>query len=89
VSFHVIGTIFDRVYNAGSSTSPPLTSVQTISVAPGGAMAVELTGRFVLVDHALARMERGLVGALLVEGPANPDIFRAGDGSALAVPMKH
>ena len=31
-SFHVIGTIFDRVYNAGSLTSPPLTGVQTISV---------------------------------------------------------
>ena len=92
-SFHVIGTIFDRVYNAGSLTSPPLTSVQTISVAPGGATAVELTlpvpGRFVLVDHALARMERGLVGVLLVEGPANPDIFRAGDGSAPAFPVKH
>ena len=84
-SFHVIGTIFDRVYSAGSLTSPPLTSVQTTTVAPGGATVVDLSlpvpGRFVLVDHALARMERGLVGALLVEGPANPDIFRDGDGS--------
>src|SRR5690606_32208063 len=40
-SFHVIGEIFDRVYNAGSLTSPPLTDVQTITVAPGGACVVE------------------------------------------------
>jgi nitrite reductase (NO-forming) len=28
-----------------------------------------------LVDHALSRMERGLVGMLHVEGPPNPEIF--------------
>jgi nitrite reductase (NO-forming) len=27
------------------------------------------------VDHALARAERGLIGILSVEGPANPDIY--------------
>ncbi len=82
-SFHVIGTIFDRVYNTGSLTTPPLTGVQTITVAPGGATVVDLSlpvpGRFVLVDHALTRMERGLVGALIVDGPPAPDIYRAAD----------
>ena len=82
-SFHVIGTIFDRVYSAGSLTSPPLTSVQTTTVPPGGATVVDLAvpvpGRYVLVDHALARMERGLVGALIVEGPPAPDLFHPGD----------
>jgi nitrite reductase (NO-forming) len=28
-----------------------------------------------LVDHALARAERGLLGVLRVEGPPNPDIY--------------
>jgi len=92
-SFHVIGTIFDRVYNAASLTSPPLTSVQTISVPPGGATVVDLSvpvpGRYVLVDHALARMEKGLVGALIVEGPPAPEIFHAGDTTQSAAHMAH
>jgi hypothetical protein len=72
-SFHVIGTIFDRVFNAASLVSAPLASVQTVTVPPGGATVVDLSlpvpGRYVLVDHALTRMERGLVGALIVDGP--------------------
>lgn len=69
-SFHVIGEIFDRVYQLGSLTSPPLQDVQTISVPPGGSAVVDLTleqpGEFALVDHALARVSRGLLGKLVV-----------------------
>ena len=78
-SFHVIGEIFDRVYDLASLTSPVLTNVQTTLVPPGGATIVEfklqVPGRFILVDHALARMERGLAGYLLVEGPDVPAIY--------------
>ena len=42
-SFHVIGTIFDRVYPEGSLTSPPETNVQTTNVSAGGATMVEFT----------------------------------------------
>jgi nitrite reductase (NO-forming) len=87
-SFHVIGTIFDRVYNAASLTAPTLTGVQTVSVPPGGATAVDITlpvpGKFVIVDHALARMERGLVGALMVDGPPAPATYSAGDSTQAA-----
>ena len=80
-SFHVIGEIFDRAYQLGSVTSPPITDVQSISVPPGSANIVEfkleVPGRFVLVDHALSRAERGLAGYLMVEGPENKDIFDA------------
>ncbi|MDW5375624.1 copper-containing nitrite reductase [Halomonas sp. HP20-15] len=80
-SFHVIGEIFDRVYNQASLTSPPLTDVQTTTVAPGGATMVEFKvdypGRYMLVDHALARVEKGLVGYLTVEGEKDPEIFQA------------
>ena len=80
-SFHVIGEIFDRAYQLGSVTSPPITDVQSISVPPGCANIVEfkleVPGRFVLVDHALSRAERGLAGYLIVEGPENKDIFDA------------
>jgi nitrite reductase (NO-forming) len=88
-SFHVIGTIFDRVYNAASLTAPALTGVQTVSVAPGGATAVDINlpvpGKFVIVDHALARLERGLVGALLVDGPPAPATYGPGDSTQSSV----
>jgi nitrite reductase (NO-forming) len=84
-SFHMIGEIFDKVYPFGSLTSVPFTDVQTITVAPGGAWAVEIKldvpGRYILVDHALSRLERGLVGFLFVDGEDQPDIFHEGPAS--------
>ncbi|MFZ1396396.1 MAG: copper-containing nitrite reductase [Candidatus Promineifilaceae bacterium] len=78
-SMHLIGEIFDRVYDQASLTAPPLTDVQTTLVPPGGATMVEFTldvpGRYILVDHAISRLERGLVGFLYAEGDENPEIF--------------
>lgn len=78
-SFHVIGEIFDHVYEEGSLTSPPLTDVQTTLVPAGGATVVDFKlrepGNYMLVDHALARMDRGAWGILHVDGPADPSIF--------------
>jgi nitrite reductase (NO-forming) len=78
-SFHVIGEIFDRVYDQASLTSPALTDIQTTLVPPGGATMVEfdleVPGRYILVDHALARLQRGLAGFLIVEGPENDEII--------------
>lgn len=78
-SFHVIGEIFDRVYDQASLTSKPLTDVQTTLVPPGGATMVEfklqVPGRYILVDHALSRLQRGLAGFLMVEGDPNPAVF--------------
>jgi nitrite reductase (NO-forming) len=78
-SFHVIGEIFDKVYALGGVLTTPLEGIQTISVAPGGAVITEfktkVPGNYTLVDHALARAERGLLGVLSVEGPPNPDIY--------------
>ena len=80
-SFHVIGEIFDHVYPYGSLTSTPIKDVQTVTVAPGGATVVdfklEVPGNYILVDHALSRLERGGAGILTVEGPANPEVFNA------------
>ena len=79
LSFHVIGEMFDRVYNLGGVLSEPLKGIQTVPVPPGGAviteMKLEVPGNYVLVDHALSRLERGLSGILHVEGPANPEIY--------------
>ncbi len=88
-SFHVIGEIFDRVYQSGDLLSPPARGIQTVSVPPGGAVVtefkLEVPGRYLLVDHALSRLERGLLGFLIVEGEANEDIYKPyGEGSATA-----
>jgi nitrite reductase (NO-forming) len=81
-SFHVIGEIFDRVYQQAALSAPPLTDVQTTLVPAGGATVVEFKleapGRYILVDHALARMERGLLGFLRVQGPENLAVFHSG-----------
>jgi nitrite reductase (NO-forming) len=78
-TFHVIGEIFDKVYMLGGLESPPLRGIQTVTVPPGGAVITEfkldVPGNYTLVDHALARAERGLVGILSVEGPQNADIY--------------
>jgi nitrite reductase (NO-forming) len=78
-SFHVIGEIFDRVYTFADVQSPPARGVQTVTVPAGGATIVEfkldVPGNYILVDHALSRAERGLVGILQVEGAQNPEIF--------------
>lgn len=81
-SFHLIGEIFDHVYEGASLGSPPLTGVQTVSVPPGGATVVDFktqqAGKFILVDHALSRLERGLARFLIVEGPHNDQIMHQG-----------
>jgi len=60
-------------------TTPAMTDVQTTVVPPGGATVVEfqlqVPGRYILVDHALARLQRGLAGYLIAEGADAPDIF--------------
>lgn len=82
-SFHLIGEVFDRVYDLASFTSPPLTDVQTTLVPPGGATMVEFKvdypGRYILVDHALSRTEKGLVGFLNVHGEADDTIFKSSE----------
>src|SRR3546814_6333336 len=80
-SFHLIGEVFDRVHDLASFTSPPLTDVQTTLVPPGGATMVEfkvdVPGNYVLVDHALSRMEKGLSGILQVAGKEDHTIFHS------------
>lgn len=78
-NFHIIGEIFDRVYHEGDIVSAPAESVQTTLVPAGGAAVVEFTadypGDYVLVDHALSRLDRGAWGTLHVEGPADHSIY--------------
>lgn len=78
-SFHLIGEMFDRVFREGDLLSAPARSVQTTLVPAGGAAAVDVVldypGNYVLVDHALSRLDRGAWGVLQVAGPENKEIF--------------
>jgi len=78
-SFHVIGEIFDRVYREGDLITPPAQGLQTTLIPAGGAVMVEFKvdfpGNFVLVDHALARVDRGAWGMLHVEGGPDLSIY--------------
>ncbi|MFO0719008.1 MAG: copper-containing nitrite reductase [Candidatus Paceibacterota bacterium] len=78
-SFHVIGEVFDTVYPEGNIGGTIEKNVQTTAVLPGGSSIVEFTlnvpGKYLLVDHALARMNKGAWAVLDVTGDPNPDIF--------------
>ncbi len=79
-SFHLIGEIFDYVYNMGDLVSEPMQSVQTIAVVPGGAVVVDVTfdvpANYILVDHALTRaFHKGAVGIIAVTGDENPNVI--------------
>ena len=77
-SFHIIGEIFDKVYPE-AALNRVLTSVQTTLVPAGGATVVELTlensGDYVLLDHAISRIDRGAYGILHVEGTPVPELL--------------
>jgi nitrite reductase (NO-forming) len=74
-SFHVIGEIFDQVYQEGGLI-PNQKHVQTTMIPAGGSTIVEfkteVPGTYILVDHALFRaFNKGALGMLKVEGPEN------------------
>lgn len=79
-SFHVIGEIFDTVYPNASIGGALEHNTQATAVLPGGASIVEFTvdvpGKYLLVDHALARMNKGAWAVLEVTGDENPEIFK-------------
>ena len=71
-SFHVIGEIFDTVYPEASIGGALFKNVQTTAVPAGGAAIVDfkmdVPGKYILVDHALARLDRGLWGVMQASG---------------------
>src|SRR4030095_4110268 len=74
-SFHLIGEIFDTVYQEGGMI-PSQHHVQTTMVPAGGSAIVEfkvdVPGTFIIVDHSLFRaFNKGALGMLKVEGPSN------------------
>jgi nitrite reductase (NO-forming) len=71
-SFHVVGGIFQRVFQDGSQTSP-LAGVQTVNVPVGGGSIFEVRlrepGDYPFVTHAFADATKGAVGVLRALAP--------------------
>ncbi len=80
-AYHAIGTVFDKVWNEGT-TGAPLQNVQTTMVPPGGSAMVEFKARvpakYIFVDHALSRFAKGNAAIMIAEGDEQPNIFRTG-----------
>lgn len=86
-SFHVIGEIFDTVYQEGG-VLPSQKQVQTTMIPAGGSaiveFGVEVPGTYVLVDHSLFRaFNKGAVGMLKVEGPENMLVYTGKEVDAI------
>ena len=86
-SFHVIGEVFDNVWNEGGSRVTH--NVQTTNVPAGGASIVEfradVPGDFHFVDHAIFRAtQKGALGTIHVTGDTEVSIY---NGSS--APMAH
>ena len=83
-SFHVIGEIFDRVYDQGDLVGAPGEGLQTTLVPAGGAAVVdfkvEVPGDYILVDHSINRVLKGTAGILHVAGEPDPEVFDDGAG---------
>ena len=78
-SFHLIGEIFDTVYQE-SGFAVAQHNIQTTMVPAGGSATVEfkveVPGTFILVDHSLSRaFNKGALGMLKVTGPENKTIY--------------
>lgn len=80
-NFHIIGAIFDSLYQDGAIMNPPLKNVQTTVVAPGSAVMIEFTaevpGKYLLVDHSLTRaIDKGALAELIIEGSAQAELYQ-------------
>ena len=84
-SLHVVGEIFTRDYELGSLTSLPLSGVQTAPVPPGAAAILEfkasVPGQFNMMNHAMARMAKGLMATFQISGAENEALMHAGPAS--------
>lgn len=89
-SFHVIGEIFDKVYQEGG-IKVSQEQVQTTLVPAGGSamteFRVDVPGTFILVDHSIFRtFNKGSLGMLKVEGPEDKNIYSGKQSDTVYLP---
>ncbi len=80
-SFHVVGTIFDRVWLDGNPANQ-LRGMQTVLLGSSGSAIVEFripeAGKYVMVDHHFANASQGAIGLIDATG-----------GQPSASPLEH
>lgn len=89
-NFHVIGEIFDKVYQEGG-VKVSQEQVQTTVVPPGGSAIVEfkvdIPSTYILVDHAIFRtFNKGALGMLKVAGDKDPMIYTGKQSDTVYLP---
>lgn len=76
-NFHIIGEIFDKVFPGSPDTF--VANEEAWYVPPGSVAAFEfkldVPGQYLLVDHALYRVNKGAAGILAVSGKHDEDIY--------------
>jgi nitrite reductase (NO-forming) len=78
-SFHVVGTIFDRVWIEGNPDNQ-MRGMQTVLLGSSNSAIVEFmipeTGQYIMVDHHFANASQGAVGLIDATGKAaaTPDL---------------
>jgi len=90
-NFHPIGSHWDAVYPEAATLpgNPIIRGSQSTLVVDGGGTVVELVAQvpqtILLVDHALTRtFYKGALATIVIDGPANPEIFQAAAGETPA-----
>jgi nitrite reductase (NO-forming) len=74
-SFHVVGSIFDRVWLGGNPQNE-LLGLQTVDLGASSSAIVEVTvpdkGDYIMVDHYFANAELGAIGLISVSDKVPP-----------------
>ena len=87
-SFHVVGSIFDRVWLGGNPQNE-LRGMQTVDLGASSSAIVELTvpekGDYIMVDHYFANAALGAVGVISVSDKT-PPLGQAADAATAAAP---
>jgi len=88
-SFHVVGSIFDRVWLGGNPQNE-LRGMQTVDIGASSSAIVELMvpekGDYIMVDHYFANAALGAVGVISVSDKT-PPLGRASAPVTSAAPM--
>jgi nitrite reductase (NO-forming) len=75
-SFHVVGTIFDRVWIDGNPDNQ-FRGMQTVLLGSSGGTIVEFmipeAGSYVMVDHHFANASQGAIGIIAAGGAGDPE----------------
>ncbi len=74
-SFHVVGTIFDRVWMEGNPQNQ-MRGMQTVLLGSSNSAIVEMvipeTGSYIMVDHHFANASQGAIGLISTAGTKKP-----------------